>query len=90
MLGSEGLITLIVLVVVAVIIIIGFIYCCSCKPACENYRRRRMAENLHQDEETIENERTNYRTELAKTFETNENSRNEIRDKYQIKRKSNK
>lgn len=75
---------LIVFLVVGVLFLLCLVYWCTCKPGCANLSRRRMAAGIARDEEAIEAEREVQRAELAEQFETNERSRNDIRDKYQL------
>ena len=86
MLNTSDLILLIVFLVVGVLFLLCLVYCCACKPGCENLRRRRLAAGIARDEEAIAAERDIQRAELAERFETNEQNRNDIRAKYQLKK----
>lgn len=68
-----------------VILILCCIYCCACKPACADARRKLNHRQITRDEEDIEQERQNKQTELHTTIAANEQTRNEIRNKYQLK-----
>ncbi|UJR13419.1 hypothetical protein I4U23_000434 [Adineta vaga] len=82
----QNLILLIVFVVIGVIIFICCIYCCACKPACANARRRIIRGQIARDEEAIERERETSRNEIRETLSANEQTRNEIRNKYNLRK----
>lgn len=84
-LDTKNLILLIIFVIIGVALIICCVYCCACKPACINARRRLVRRQIARDEEAIEREREVHHTQLRDTLATNEQTRNEIRNKYQLK-----
>jgi len=83
-LDTQGLIYLIVFLIVGVVLLICCVYCCACKPACANARRRLINRQIARDEEVIEGEREAHRAEIRDTLSANQQTRNEIRNKYQI------
>ncbi|CAF1345821.1 unnamed protein product [Rotaria sp. Silwood1] len=84
-LDTQNLILLIVFLIVGVILIICCIYCCACKPACINIRGRLINQQIARDEEAIDQEREAHHAQLRDTFATNQQTRNDIRNKYQLK-----
>jgi hypothetical protein len=85
-LDVQSLILLIVFLVVGVVILIFCIYCCTCKPAWANTRRRLINRQIARDEEAIEQERDASRAQIRDTTSANEQARDDIRNKYQLKR----
>lgn len=84
-LGQETLITLIVLLVVAAIVVLVLVYCCSCKPAWANTRRRLVNRQIARDAEALDRERNDYRSQIQETLTSNQRERDDIRAKYQLK-----
>jgi uncharacterized membrane protein len=85
LLDPSSLISLIIFLVIAVILIIVCIYCCTCKPAWANTRRQIINRQIAEDEVAIDQEREAYRDQLRDTFSANQQARNDIRDKYQLR-----
>lgn len=85
-LGQDTLITLIVLLVIAVIVVIVLVYCCSCKPAWANTRRRLVNRQIAKDTAAMEQEKADYRSGMQETLTRNERERDDIRAKYQLKK----
>jgi len=56
-LDTQSLVLLIVFVIVGAVLVICCIYCCTCKPAWANVRRRLVTRQIVRDEEAIERER---------------------------------
>ncbi|CAF3006182.1 unnamed protein product [Rotaria sp. Silwood2] len=84
-LDTQSLILLIVFVIVGVVLLICCMYCCACKPACISARRRLIHRQIARDEEAIEQERQASQDQLRDTFAANQQTRNDIRNKYQLR-----
>jgi outer membrane murein-binding lipoprotein Lpp len=84
-LDTQNLILLIVFVIVGVVVIICCVYCCSCKPAWANTRRRLVNRQVARDEEAIDQEREANRAQLQDKLTANQQARNEIRSKYELR-----
>ncbi|CAF1314851.1 unnamed protein product [Rotaria sordida] len=84
-LDTQNLILLIVFLIVGVAAIICCIYCCACKPACINTRRRLLNRQIERDQEAIEQERQVNQAQLRDTFTANQQTRDDIRNKYQLR-----
>ena len=84
---SESLILLIVFLVIGVVLLVCCVYCCACKPGCVNARRRLIRGQLTRDEEVIDEERQAHRTQLREQLNINEQTRNDVRTKYQLREK---
>jgi hypothetical protein len=61
-------------------------YCCACKPAWANTRRRLVNRQIVRDEEAIERERDASEAELRETLSANKQTRDDIRNKYQLRK----
>jgi hypothetical protein len=84
-LSIENLILLIVFLIVGVALIICCIYCCACRSPWANARRKLINRQIARDQEAVEQERDAYRAEIKETISTNEQERNDIRNKYQLR-----
>ncbi|CAF1585751.1 unnamed protein product [Rotaria magnacalcarata] len=84
-LDTQNLILLIVFVIVGIGLIICCIYCCACKPACVSFRQRIIHRQIARDEEVIEQERETAQNQLRDTFAANQQTRDDVRNKYQLK-----
>ncbi len=85
LLDPSSLISLIVFLVIAVVLIILCIYYCTCKPAWINTRRRIINWQIERGEKAIAQEREAYQSQLRDTALANQQARNDIRDKYQLR-----
>lgn len=85
LLDIQSLISLIVCLIVGVVLLICCIYCCTCKPAWANTRRRLIHRQIAGDEEAIERELEATQAQIRETTSVNEKIRNDIRIKYQLK-----
>ena len=81
---SQTLILLIVFLVIGVVLLVCCIYCCACKPGCVNARRRLIHKQITEDEEVIDEERQAHRTQMREQLNINEQTRNDVRTKYQL------
>jgi hypothetical protein len=84
-LSIENLILLIVFLVVGVISVIFCIYCCACRTPWANARRGLVKRQIAQDEEAIDQEREASRARIQETRTLNEQARNDVRNKYQLR-----
>ena len=85
-LSIENLILLIIFLVVGVIIIIGCVYYCTCRTPWANFRRQLVNRQIARDADAIEQERDANRAEIREKLTANEQERDEIRKKYQLKK----
>jgi len=84
-LSIENLILLIVFLIVGVVLIIFCIYCCACRSPWANARRKLINRQIVRDQEANEQEREAYQTEIRETLSANQQERNDIRNKYQLR-----
>jgi hypothetical protein len=81
----ENLILLIVFLIVGVILIICCVYYCKCRTPWANARRKLINRQIVRDQEANEQEREAYQTEIRETLSANQQERNDIRNKYQLR-----
>ena len=84
-LSIENLILLIVFLVVGVIVIICCVYYCTCRTPWAKARRNLVNRQIARDVEAVEQEREAYRDETREKLAANQQERNDIRNKYQLR-----
>jgi hypothetical protein len=74
-----------ILLIIVIILLISFIYCRVCQSPFADTRQRLTNRQITRDAEHIEDERATNRAEVQDIISANQQKRNDIRTKYQLK-----